>query len=52
MFKQFKRKQSQQDQTVDLKLKIDTLIRQTEQLFGSQDFIIRASKLDAVELIH
>lgn len=52
MFKQFKRKQSRQDRPVELTLKVDTLIQQTEQLYGSQDFVIRASKLDAVDLIH
>jgi hypothetical protein len=42
MFKQFKRKQSRQDRPVELTLKVDTLIQQTEQLYGSQDFVIRA----------
>jgi len=52
MFKQFKRKQSQQEKPTCLQLKTATLISQTEKLFGSQEFIIRASKLDAIELLH
>lgn len=52
IFKQFRRKQSQPQQPDQLKWKIASLISQTEKLFGSQEFIIRASKLDAMELLH
>lgn len=49
LFKQFKR-QKQDDQ--QLKIRIDILSKQMEQLYGTQEFIIRASKLDAAELIN
>lgn len=52
MFKHYKRKRSQPEQPSSLNSKIVTLISQAEKLFGSQDFIIRASKLDAIELLH
>ncbi|HNX92395.1 MAG TPA: Lon family ATP-dependent protease [Syntrophomonas sp.] len=52
MFKQFKRKRSQPEQPTSLELKTATLISQAEELYGSQEFIIRASKLDAIELLH
>lgn len=52
MFKQIKRKQSQQGKPTRQKTKTANLISQTEKLYGSQEFIIRASKMDAIELIH
>ncbi|HPF20999.1 MAG TPA: Lon family ATP-dependent protease [Syntrophomonas sp.] len=51
MFKLFKRKRLQPEPTASLNSKIAILISQTEKLFGSQEFIIRASKLNAVELL-
>lgn len=47
LFKQWKR-QKEDDQ--QLKIRIETLSKQIEQLYGTQEFIIRASKLDATEL--
>ncbi len=49
LFKQFKRKKQDEQQ---LKIRIDTLLKQMEQLYGTQEFIIRASKLDAAELFN
>lgn len=49
LFKQFIRKK-EDDQK--LKIRIDTLSKQMEQLYGTQEFIIRASKLDAAELFN
>lgn len=49
LFKQFKR-HKQDDQQI--KIRIDILSKQMEQLYGTQEFIIRASKLDAAELLN
>lgn len=47
IFKQWKRQKEDKQQ---LKIRIETLSKQIEQLYGTQEFIIRASKLDAAEL--
>ena len=47
--KQFKRPKQDDQQ---LKIRIETLSKQIEQLYGTQEFIIRASKLDAAELFN
>lgn len=49
LFKQFMRKKQDDQQ---LKIRIDILAKQMEQLYGTQEFIIRASKLDAAELLN
>ncbi len=51
LLKQLTKKKSQ-DQPLEIKRRIDTLIQQMEQLYGTQEFIIRASKLDAVESLN
>lgn len=43
--------QRSQPRPLDLKIRIDILKQQTQRLFGAQEFIIRASKLDAVDII-
>lgn len=49
LFKQFMRKKHDDQQ---LKIRIEILSKQMEQLYGTQEFIIRASKLDAAELFN
>lgn len=49
--KQRMRKKAQ-EQPLDLQMRIDILIQQMERLYGTQEFIIRASKLDAVDILN
>lgn len=46
------RTSNKQPQKQDLKIRTDILIKQIEQLYGTQELIIRASKLDAVECLN
>ncbi|CFW99997.1 Sporulation protease LonC [Syntrophomonas zehnderi OL-4] len=45
-------RQRNQPQPLDLKIRVDILKKQTQRLFGTQEFIIRASKLDAVDILN
>ncbi len=50
--KQWMRKKGPEEQQLDLKIRTDILIQQIEQLYGTQEFIIRASKMDAVDILN
>ena len=46
-----KQKDRQIDFQIGIEERIDTLFKQLESLYGTREFILRASKLDAVDLI-
>jgi ATP-dependent Lon protease len=48
-YKYAKKKETQPD--VDVKTRIDTLLKHLDMIYGTQGFILRASKLNAVELV-
>lgn len=50
--KQVKYKDRQKDKEINLNNRINLLFKQLDQLYGTQGFILRASKLDAVDLIN
>ncbi|MEQ8201318.1 MAG: Lon family ATP-dependent protease [Syntrophomonadaceae bacterium] len=49
--KHTKRKDSRSSSKIGIEERIDTLFKQLESLYGTRGFILRASKLDAIDLI-